>query len=134
MLRLIRSGTNMAGAMKWRNLAARGLSSNTSMLQSSRTPTWTQSEESSRRNLTPIALLFGTAVAMMSSTSKCDEPSADNVKMYYRMLGNTGLKVSVLSYGFWATFGVKSDLTNQDGVEMGKSSKICASFLRIIQT
>ena len=25
--------------------------------------------------------------------------------MYYRMLGNTGLQTSVLSYGFWATFG-----------------------------
>ena len=27
--------------------------------------------------------------------------------MEYRMLGGTGLKVSTLSFGFWATFGVK---------------------------
>jgi len=27
--------------------------------------------------------------------------------MEYRMMGGTGLKVSVLSFGFWATFGVK---------------------------
>ena len=40
--------------------------------------------------------------------------------MYYRMLGNTGLQVSVLSYGFWATFGVKEGLTGEDGVEMAK--------------
>lgn len=41
-------------------------------------------------------------------------------KMYYRMLGNTGLKVSVLSYGFWATFGMKSDLKSNEGVDMAK--------------
>jgi aryl-alcohol dehydrogenase-like predicted oxidoreductase len=40
--------------------------------------------------------------------------------MYYRMLGNTGLKVSVLSYGFWATFGMKSDLKSNEGVNMAK--------------
>ena len=27
--------------------------------------------------------------------------------MYYRMMGNTGIQVSVLSYGFWATYGIK---------------------------
>ena len=41
-------------------------------------------------------------------------------EMRYRMLGNTGLQVSVLSYGFWATFGVKEGLTGQDGVERAK--------------
>jgi len=40
--------------------------------------------------------------------------------MYYRMLGNTGLQVSVLSYGFWATFGVKPGLTQGEGVEVAK--------------
>lgn len=30
--------------------------------------------------------------------------------MEYRMLGGTGLKVSTLSFGFWATFGVKENL------------------------
>ena len=40
--------------------------------------------------------------------------------MYYRMLGNTGLQVSVLSYGFWATFGAKEGLCDQEGVEKAK--------------
>jgi len=39
--------------------------------------------------------------------------------MEYRLLGGTGLKVSVLSFGFWATFGVK------EGLER------CVSILRI---
>mmetsp|Transcript_4384 Transcript_4384/g.9474 ORF Transcript_4384/g.9474 Transcript_4384/m.9474 type:complete len:364 (-) Transcript_4384:88-1179(-) len=41
-------------------------------------------------------------------------------KMYYRILGNTGLAVSVLSYGFWATFGVKDTLREQQGIDMAK--------------
>ncbi len=40
--------------------------------------------------------------------------------MYYRMLGGTGLQVSVLSYGFWATFGVKQGLTEEEGVAAAK--------------
>lgn len=40
--------------------------------------------------------------------------------MPYRMLGNTGLQVSVLSYGFWATFGVKDGLTDDEGVQRAK--------------
>ena len=40
--------------------------------------------------------------------------------MYYRMLGSTGLQVSVLSFGFWATYGVKNGLTNEDGVTIAK--------------
>ena len=40
--------------------------------------------------------------------------------MYYRMLGNTGLQVSILSYGFWATFGVKQGLTEAEGVARAK--------------
>ena len=47
--------------------------------------------------------------------------------MYYRMMGNTGLQVSVLSYGFWATYGVKDDLTQDDGVQMAKR---CLSLAR----
>ena len=31
-------------------------------------------------------------------------------RMDYRMLGNSGLKISVLSFGFWATFGVKEGI------------------------
>ena len=41
-------------------------------------------------------------------------------KMYYRMLGSTGLQVSILSYGFWATFGAKSDLKQKAGLERAK--------------
>ena len=44
--------------------------------------------------------------------------SSDN--MYYRMMGNTGIQVSVLSYGFWATYGVKDRLQDDEGVEMAK--------------
>ena len=40
--------------------------------------------------------------------------------MYYRMLGSTGLQTSVLSYGFWATFGVKEGLINREGIDMAK--------------
>lgn len=40
--------------------------------------------------------------------------------MPMRMLGNTGLQVSVVSYGFWATFGVKSDLKDAEGVQKAK--------------
>jgi len=47
--------------------------------------------------------------------------------MYYRVLGNTGLQVSVLSYGFWATFGVKEGLTDEAGVE---AAKRCLSAAR----
>eukprot|EP00466_Bigelowiella_natans_P001912 jgi/Bigna1/89898/estExt_fgenesh1_pg.C_570093 len=41
-------------------------------------------------------------------------------KMAYRMLGNSGLQVSVLAYGFWATFGDKNDLKGDSGVDMAK--------------
>jgi len=43
-----------------------------------------------------------------------------NEGMYYRMMGNTGLQVSVLSYGFWATYGVKEDLVGEEGVQTAK--------------
>ena len=48
-------------------------------------------------------------------------------EMYYRMLGTTGLQVSVLSFGFWATYGVKDGLTEDDGVAMAKK---CMSVAR----
>ena len=41
------------------------------------------------------------------------EPAA----MPHRMLGGTGLQVSVLSYGFWATFGAKEGLSDEAGVQ-----------------
>ena len=44
-----------------------------------------------------------------------EENDKSDQKMYYRMLGGTGLQVSVLSFGFWATYGVKEGLTNDEG-------------------
>ena len=40
--------------------------------------------------------------------------------MYYRMMGATGLQVSVLSYGFWATYGVKQELSGKAGIQKAK--------------
>ena len=42
--------------------------------------------------------------------------------MPMRVLGNTGLQASVLGMGFWATFGAKPDLLdNQEGVDKAKA-------------
>lgn len=41
-------------------------------------------------------------------------------KMYYRMMGNTGIQVSVISYGFWATYGIKDRLSGDSGVKTAK--------------
>ena len=49
-----------------------------------------------------------------------EENNKSDQKMYYRMLGGTGLQVSVLSFGFWATYGVKDGLTNEEGITMAK--------------
>ena len=48
------------------------------------------------------------------------QPQNESPSMYYRMLGNTGLQASVLSFGFWATFGVKDGLTDDDGIKVAK--------------
>ena len=59
-------------------------------------------------------------VGLSAATAACADVEED--KMYSRMLGNAGLKVSVLSYGFWATFGwKKSDLQKdqQGGSRVG---------------
>ena len=50
-------------------------------------------------------------------------------KMYYRMLGNTGLQVSVLSFGFWATYGVKDGLTHDEGAPFIWSEYLILKFL-----
>lgn len=66
-----------------------------------------------------LALVSLTSIhASLSSPSVCQVPS--DHKMSYRMLGNTGLQTSVLSYGFWATFGAKSDLKDVDGIAAAK--------------
>lgn len=51
----------------------------------------------------------------------------DQKNMPYRMMGNTGLAVSVLSFGFWATYGAKGDLMDQEGIDMAKN---CMSVAR----
>ena len=48
------------------------------------------------------------------------ENEKNDQKMYYRMLGGTGLQVSVLSFGFWATYGVKEGMTNEEGIVKAK--------------
>lgn len=50
-----------------------------------------------------------------------------STSMPHRMLGRTGLQVSVLSYGFWATFGVKDDLQSEAGIERAMA---CLSVAR----
>ena len=63
------------------------------------------------------ALLFSAAAA---STAECENETSDVVPMPHRMLGNTGLQVSVLSYGFWASFGSKDDISDKAGIDMAK--------------
>ena len=45
--------------------------------------------------------------------------------MEYRRLGRTGLKVSVLSFGSWATFG-KNEATGAAGVDVEKAAALMA--------
>ena len=56
----------------------------------------------------------GAAVSMMSTASESKEAPAP---MPMRVLGNTGLQISVLSFGFWATFGAKPDLADEEGIK-----------------
>lgn len=71
-------------------------------------------------------LLVGTAVVAGASSipnATCEGNGTvvpESFKMPHRILGNTGLQVSVLSYGFWATFGAKSDLKSDAGLEKAK--------------
>ena len=44
----------------------------------------------------------------------------EHESMYYRMMGNTGIQVSVISYGFWATYGIKDRLSGDEGVRTAK--------------
>ena len=62
------------------------------------------------------------------------ENDKSDQKMYYRMLGGTGLQVSVLSFGFWATYGVKEGLTNDEGAVSFGSMPVSPSLLRRIVT
>ena len=44
----------------------------------------------------------------------------EHENMYFRMMGNTGIQVSVISYGFWATYGIKDRLSGDEGVRTAK--------------
>ena len=48
-------------------------------------------------------------------------PTNGTEVMPMRMMGNTGMQVSVLSFGFWATLGSKEDLKNKEGLEQAKA-------------
>jgi voltage-dependent potassium channel beta subunit len=61
------------------------------------------------------------AVGAVSYKSFSESVICKDEKMPMRMLGNTGLQVSVLSYGFWATFGAKGDLMKQEGIDKAKA-------------
>jgi len=46
--------------------------------------------------------------------------TANPAKMYFRTLGNSGMTASVLSFGFWATFGVKDGMHEREGIDAAK--------------
>jgi len=41
-------------------------------------------------------------------------------QMYYRPIGNTGMVTSIFGFGFWATFGEKDSMLEQEGIESAK--------------
>lgn len=61
---------------------------------------------------------FGLSALALSTDS--ETLAQEEPQMYYRILGNTGLQVSVLSYGFWATFGSKTAIKGDAGIERAK--------------
>jgi hypothetical protein len=91
---------------------------NTALLQQSINPRDFMFLRSFGRRGTPFRSHIFCSAAQLS-TIKSEPVEAQ--RMYYRMLGNTGLQVSVLSYGFWATFGAKDDLNDQQGIDVAKS-------------
>lgn len=68
----------------------------------------------------PTIRIIGGSAALFTTVMAASASEEDN-KMPYRMMGNTGLQVSVLAYGFWATFGSKDDIKDQAGIDMAKS-------------
>ena len=50
-------------------------------------------------------------------------------RMFYKVLGNTGLHVSVLSYGFWATYGIKDRLSGEKGVTKKGEISCCSNLI-----
>ena len=60
------------------------------------------------------AVSRGIIASSLRATSQCHSFSTDLIpdekKMDYRLLGNTGLKVSLFSFGFFATYGVKEGI------------------------
>eukprot|EP00523_Entomoneis_sp_CCMP467_P004889 CAMPEP_0168759388 /NCGR_PEP_ID=MMETSP0724-20121128/22197_1 /TAXON_ID=265536 /ORGANISM="Amphiprora sp., Strain CCMP467" /LENGTH=363 /DNA_ID=CAMNT_0008808309 /DNA_START=101 /DNA_END=1192 /DNA_ORIENTATION=- len=46
--------------------------------------------------------------------------AAEDTTMPLRVVGNTGMLTSVFGFGFWATFGVKDGLHQEEGIEAAK--------------
>ena len=81
-----------------------------------------------RRLVRPLgATVVAGAAASLATSSPAVAASAEPAPMPMRLLGNTGLQVSVLSYGFWATFGAKDNLMDQKGID---AAKACLSTAR----
>mmetsp|Transcript_31848 Transcript_31848/g.48857 ORF Transcript_31848/g.48857 Transcript_31848/m.48857 type:complete len:387 (+) Transcript_31848:67-1227(+) len=57
--------------------------------------------------------------SQLFAVALANEESCPN--MFYRTLGNTGMITSVLSFGFWATYGDKDNLKDRDGVDLAKN-------------
>ena len=67
-----------------------------------------------------VALTTTRVSVARAAASKMGADDAAAPTMPYRLLGNTGLAVSVLSYGTWATYGAKDDLMGKGGVDRCK--------------
>lgn len=68
-----------------------------------------------------VPVLFIATTTLVASTTTTPSTTCDkDFKMPHRVLGKTGMAVSVLSFGFWATFGAKDDLQKQEGLERAK--------------
>lgn len=63
-------------------------------------------------------VFVATGISLTSNVTLCEE---ETKPMYFRMLGNTGLQVSIFSFGFFANFGAKDDLKGNDGIEGAKA-------------
>jgi hypothetical protein len=71
-------------------------------------------------------LTLGTGLIACASVARCEHESV-KLKMPFRMLGNTGIQVSVLGIGWGGTFGAKVDLRGRAGVD---GAKMCMKRAR----
>jgi len=76
-----------------------------------------------RVSISSLIALFASCLSEETLNSNSSCPDIEKMmkeeriikKMPMRLLGSTGLQVSILSYGFWSTFGYKKDLTFEEG-------------------